>query len=185
MEAKGLSWTIGEEASAALQCIFKVQADAQLTLTGRNTSGGTYDYAKLGDIKEAILHIVQDCGCILMHSISDVSYEAEVKTITVKGAPQPRLVNCVIVSGQVILMNKDNPKDFVSVSCYGTKVDTSSDKTLGAHTIFRRYSTMALFFLDVEGDDPDADNGFQAFGNIAPTTPVGALPRTTALPSLV
>jgi hypothetical protein len=51
--------------------------------------------------------------------------------------------------------------DAVGVTTYGTKIDQSSDKSLGAFTVAKRYGIAALFGLivtDDDGADPDSND---------------------------
>ena len=168
-----------DSASKTLQCIFAVQQEVTVEEGGENTQGARYRYARLDDMQYAIRSYLLEYRCIYLFG-TDFT-EILSGFVKVQGrndaTPRDKLMTSAFWSGTITLVSIDDPKDFVRVSGYGFKVDQSSDKSLGAVTIGKRYLLASLFGFTT-GDDPD-DNDSDVRRMNAPDKPSKA-PSTVA-----
>jgi hypothetical protein len=152
---------LGPNANKSLLCVAEIQRKGKLKLTGLNKGGGGYQYAKIGDIFDVIDSFLAEHGMIDLVSVNAVQFDAVVEPLQMAkdATPKNKVITKTLCNGSYRVLNPEDKDDWVQVQCFGIKVDTNSDKGLGAHTIMRRYAMMSMYHMDVAGsDDPDDDN---------------------------
>lgn len=127
-----------------------------------NKYGGAYRYSSLPHLQSVVLPVVKKHKLILTQTVTNETVRSEMLGIS-KKATEPKVdklmtfAHCVV---ETILLDPETGEQH-SCTVYGDKVDQSSDKSLGAHTVARRYGLMTLFNLIVTDDDladPDSND---------------------------
>lgn len=173
---------LGPSPLGALQCIAELQ-ELSFGQSGENTAGGKYGYHKLGsDLLSKINPAVKDKGCVLLFSVTESGVTSGMEMVQGRNdpAPRPKLMTYAWCLVTTRIQSVTDADDWVSVTSYGFKVDMTSDKSVGAMTVARRYGLMALCSLapdDVE--DVDGPGNISTFFDPKPSTPQVQTPAAT------
>lgn len=144
-----------------LDCLLELMG-TQVSLDSENKYGGNYKYASLSHLQNIVLPVVKKHGLILSQTVTSESVKSEMVKLQKKASDPPidklmTFAHCVL---DTTLLDPETG-DKHTVTVYGDKVDQSSDKSLGAHTVARRYGLMTMFNLIVTDDDlsdPDSSD---------------------------
>lgn len=144
-------------------------AECILALTGtvvnhdsENKYGGNYRYASLPHLQNVILPVVRKHGLLLTQTVTESDVRQDMVPVQ-KKASEPKLDKLMTFAVCTVVTTLLDPETDERIECtvYGSKTDQSSDKSLGAHTIARRYGLMTMFNLIVTDDDladPDSND---------------------------
>jgi hypothetical protein len=165
------------------ECILELTG-TQVSLDSENKYGGNYKYASLPHLQSVVLPVVKKHRLILTQTVIDVQVQKEMVKVQ-KKAGEPPLDKLMTFAHCQVKTELFDPEADESIEClvYGDKVDQSSDKSLGAHTIARRYGIMTLFNLIVTDDDLSDPDGSSDVRNQLGVAPTNAQRKAQAQPS--
>lgn len=149
---------LGSKGYCALQCLFDIQQECTFDKTGKNTKGGNYGYYKLGDLQGPAKPFLFKHKCVVLFNTNNTSCTGGFTKVQGSNdvSPKDKLVTYSYTEVTARIQSILDVEDYVEATCFGYKVDQTSDKALGAYTVGARYALMELFA--VEGDiDPDSD----------------------------
>lgn len=139
-----------------------------VSMDAHNKGGGNYKYASLPHLQQVVLPVVKAHGLLLKQDIIGETVRTEMVKVQKKPTESPvdKLMTFAHCGLRTSLIDPETGAS-ESVDVYGDKVDQSSDKSLGAHTVARRYGLMTLFNLIVTDDDlSDPDSSSSDIRNI-------------------
>ena len=134
----------------------------EVSLDSHNKLGGNYKYASLPHLQRVVMPLIKEHGLILLQSV--IEYSVTQGPVKIQKKATEPAVDKIMTFAQckVYTCLRDlSCGDAVGVTTYGTKIDQSSDKSLGAFTVAKRYGIAALFGLivtDDDGADPDSND---------------------------
>ena len=152
---------LGPKASRVLSVLHEVTTNEEvrkLKQTGHNKGGGNYKFYSQIDLS-IVSKLVQQLQCVLVFSSEIRDIRSNYQSVQPRnGSAYDRLTTHCACDGVLRLQCIEESGDWISISCYGFKVDQSSDKALGAATIAKRYGIMQLFDIATVEGDPDGDD---------------------------
>lgn len=142
-------------------CLMETQGMV-VDLDAKNTGGGNYKYASLQHLQSAVMPFIKKHNLILRQSVVEKTTRSGMVKIQKKSSEPPLDKLMSFASCTVVTQLLDPATGLTyEVTTFGDKVDQSSDKTLGAFTVARRYGIATLFGLiltEDDGADPDGDS---------------------------
>jgi len=179
--------TLGSKVSETLKVLGELSGTL-VTADSHNKLGGNYKYASKQHLQQHIQPALAKHNCVLIVSVVESTVRSDMVKVS-KKATEPavdKLMTFADVTVQLRLQHVDEPEDYITCQCFGTKVDQTSDKSLGAHTVAVRYGIISLFNLVVVDDDlndPD-DNSSDIRNQLFDTPPASKTKAANPLQGL-